>query len=339
MPRDFYESTIGAPDGSGVFKVLAGVRISVFNRGTTDLVDIYQRETGLAEGPSPEAGASGATNPFLTGVSGSVQFWCDAPDRYDLLIEDTVVPARISSRTIQWNAKATDELPFSALAADILNRIIPIGGQIPTGANGDPPGGFFLLADGRFVPIATYPEYTAAVGHKYNNGVDPGDGTVKLPDKRGRTSVGADNFGTARGAAGALGSLAAGARVAGQRVGADSHTLTSAQSGMVAHNHGGTTGSHNHGNTTNNQQSLDHTHSAGGNWALADVPGGMFTSAAGNRQFNTQGIGINTSGDLPHTHGTQNATATISTQGAADAAQAHNNLQPSELDNWLVRVK
>lgn len=129
--RDFYESTIGSPTGDGTFKTLSGVRISVFNRGTTDLVSIFQRETGVAAGPSPEAGANpGDVNPFTTGTSGSVQFWAAAPGRYDIKIEDLTAPARISTRTIQWNAKLTDNIPATAFDVSVGALLGEISGTL-----------------------------------------------------------------------------------------------------------------------------------------------------------------------------------------------------------------
>lgn len=115
MPRDFYEATLGAPDLAGNYKIFSGIRVSVFLRGTTTPVNIYPRETGITLGPSPEAGATAGPNPFITGPTGSVQFWADL-GRCDILVEDTVAPPRIAPRTIQWNAKAMDEIPGTSLA-------------------------------------------------------------------------------------------------------------------------------------------------------------------------------------------------------------------------------
>src|SRR5436190_11930557 len=112
MPRDFYEAVLGTPDiVTDAYTVLEGIRISVFARGTTDPVTVYQRETGVAQGPSPEAGTTGGPNPFFTGPTGSVQFWCDAPGRYDIQVSDTVTPPRLGTRVIPWNAIPLDGVP------------------------------------------------------------------------------------------------------------------------------------------------------------------------------------------------------------------------------------
>lgn len=115
MPRDFYEATMGAPNVDGLFEVMSGIRITLYDRGTTTLATVFQRETGVTQGPSPEAGATGGPNPFTTGASGSVQFWSDI-GRRDIKVEDTQVPARIATRTIQWNAIPLDGIPGANLA-------------------------------------------------------------------------------------------------------------------------------------------------------------------------------------------------------------------------------
>lgn len=48
----------------------------------------------------------------------------------------------------------------------------------------------WLMCDGSFVAQASYPQLFVEIGHEYNAGVDPGDGTFKLPDSLGRTMYG-----------------------------------------------------------------------------------------------------------------------------------------------------
>ena len=169
---------------------------------------------------------------------------------------------------------------------------VPVGTLAPYAGSGDPAGGSWLLADGRLVAQATYPLYFAAVGHAYNLGVDPGGGMVRLPDKRGRVSAGADDMGTAAGAASRLGSLP---RARGQVGGVHEHTLTEAQ--MPAHGHA----------------------------VSVDIRGAAENGVVGGR------TPIAT---------TQLATNTASSTGAAatGGGGAHPNLQPYEVDHWIVRV-
>src|SRR3954465_12199973 len=101
MARDCYETTIALPDAAAGYalKPLSAVKVSVVPRGAVDvagsLVDIFPADTGASKGPDPKTGASG-TNPFTTSVSGAVRFWAEGPAEYDLVFEDTQVPARIA---------------------------------------------------------------------------------------------------------------------------------------------------------------------------------------------------------------------------------------------------
>src|SRR6185436_2450639 len=84
----------------------------------------------------------------------------------------------------------------------------------------------WLLCDGRAVSRTAYPALFGALSTVW--GVGDGSTTFNLPDLRGRAPIGA---GTGTGLS---------ARALGASVGAETHTLTTAQ--MPAHNHGGVTG-------------------------------------------------------------------------------------------------
>jgi microcystin-dependent protein len=376
MPRDFYEATLGVPDAvTKAYIVYSGIRVRVYARGTTDLVTVYQRETGITEGPSPESGATGGPNPFFTSASGSVQFWCDAPGRYDIEISDTIVPARIGTRIIPWNAIALDGVPEASLAQAVLDAFIPIGGELPYAGDSDPPGGRFLLAEGRLVLIADYPTAFARWGHKYNrdgsnNIVDPGGGQFRIPDKRGKVSVGADNMGTARGAAGLLPSLASTFRAIGSHVGVDQVTLSAAQlpahthpdnisyAAAGTHSHGGATGSMNRSNPhAHSIADPAHYHNVGGGipvYNTGDASAGSAPITAGSlittiyratfyADANYTGVGIYNT-DINHEHaigsdGSHSHTKSGGVQASTGGDGAHTNLPPGEVDNWIVRMK
>lgn len=115
---------------------------------------------------------------------------------------------------------------------------VPIGGGFLWSGGTDPaadPSGVvrFLLADGRLIDRTIHSTFFTAFGHTFNGGVDPGSNTVRIPDLRGRTPVGADNMGTAAGAASRLPNSN---RVLGQSGGEERHTLTEAE--LAPHNHG-----------------------------------------------------------------------------------------------------
>ena len=319
MPRDFYESVAGmASSVDSKFVVMADIEVWVYPRNVATLADfrtkspqlalIYQRDIGVAGGPSPEAGATGGPNPFVTGASGSIQFWAERGD-YDIFLHDIVVPARISDRLIPWNAVTRGGVSEADLLAAVTDLFIPIGVQLPTGALGDPPGDRFKLCDGRLISIAQYPAYHAAVGHKYNNYVDPGGGFVRLPDKRGRVSVGADTMGTAQGSANRMSVYS---DVIGQSGGIERVQLTTAE--MPSHGHSVSDPWHSHG--------VQPYVNGGGN------VGHPYTEVGYNSQT---WLGVDTGITTPSGTGISVA--------ANGSGGSHNNMPPYQVDNWIVRVR
>jgi len=120
MSRDVYEGITALRNSDGLLIPLQGIRVYVYDRGTTNLATIYQAPTGASQGPTSGAGATNGPNPFTTGPSGAMEFWCDGPDTYDIKIEDTLAPARISPRTFGWNCfPADDAVIVSRMIADL----------------------------------------------------------------------------------------------------------------------------------------------------------------------------------------------------------------------------
>lgn len=205
MARDVFQMTLSSryplidmpaptPDVEDVLQALEAIQVSVFKRGTTNLVDaIYQRPTGATQGPTPESGATGGPNPFMTGPSGNVEFWVDGPAEVDVFIHDTIVPARISDRTFGWNATAVGpaSLPTSMLAqdgglalaslsAEIKRQLCQIGQVIdwwrPAATVPLPDG--FVICEGQSIPAGS---------HDF-----PVAGAINVPDLRNRFILGAD---------------------------------------------------------------------------------------------------------------------------------------------------
>jgi microcystin-dependent protein len=212
--------------------------------------------------------------------------------------------------------------------------------MIPTGATGDPADTRFLLADGRALArTGQYALLFAAIGTSY--GAGDGSTTFNIPDRRGRVGVGADNMGTAAGAAGRLPNSN---RALGQNGGEERHTLTVAE--LAAHSHNGATGTesndHTHGGSTDTQGNHWHSAGAGGLWADADNGVGGIFAASGGGGTVTALYHANTNSTGAHSHsistGGRSAshTHTIPSNGSGTP---HNVLQPYQVDNWLVRVK
>jgi hypothetical protein len=315
MARDCYETTIALPDATAayVLKPLSAVKVSVVPRGATDiintLIDIFPADIGLTKGPDPKSGATG-TNPFTTGVSGAVRFWAEGPAEYDIVFEDTVVPARVTDR-VGWNAvpSKAGSLSTSVLSADagikqtmlapeVVNNEVPIGGVIewwrPAQSVPTPVG--YEICDGRTVTQHDFPGVA---------------GSVALPDLRNVFILGADSTkGDGAGASGTDGNTnGPGIRGVG---GSNQHLLTATE--LASHAHTATSGSMNRNNA--------HGHQIGGTsvnvapvsdtgfWVLGHDSGAMY--AMPNPQ---QAILVT---DTNHEHGiTVNATA---------AGVAHNNM-------------
>lgn len=130
----------------------------------------------------------------------------------------------------------------------------PVGVIVAFGADTPPTG--WLSCDGVFVTQAAYPALFAVIGHRWNGGVDPGDGTFRLPPLNNQNRV-------LRGAAASGG------------VAAVNHTHAStATTSATTHAHGASAAAgsnHTHwiaGNT--GTESADHGHGIGGSVHFRD---------------------------------------------------------------------
>lgn len=86
---------------------LSNVNASVFDAGTTNLVTIY----------STRSGGGTLSNPITTPSTGLVQFWA-SPGSYDIKFEDNEFPARITTRTIGWEAVSGEDDGISWVQID-----------------------------------------------------------------------------------------------------------------------------------------------------------------------------------------------------------------------------
>ena len=190
------------------------------------------------------------------------------------------------------------DINIKALDSMPIGSIILFAGYhtIPTG---------WLVCDGSVMDKsdeANIPLF-AAIGYTYGNSGQ----NFKLPDLRGRTPVGVGT-GTASDAT---------AHTLGQKAGTETHKLTSTQSGVPAHGHGFT-----------QPKIPNHSHSMGNIFSNGSGSSDAYTMSSGKalrtRATATDGGGGSTTGGA------------VQQNTAADASQAHPNMQPYLAVNYII---
>lgn len=205
MRVQFIDTVTRRIPSSGLLEPLGNIRVSVFERGTTNPVTIYAGRTG----------ATTKTNPFTTDVDGIVVLYAD-PGPYDVVYHDLNATPRIADTTVEWNALSaeTGGIPewVVAMVRPPGEIIFLAGATLPTG---------FLLCNGAAISRNDFGSLFNEIGVLY--GAGNGSTTFNIPDLRGRTLVGAGSGSglTTRALAAAFG--------------AETHQLTEAQ--IPAHDH------------------------------------------------------------------------------------------------------
>jgi microcystin-dependent protein len=196
--------------------------------------------------------------------------------------------------------------PGDAVNKRLLDAAVPIG-EVKAFAGNTPPQGW-LFCYGQAVSRTTYAALFAVIGTKF--GAGDGGSTFNLPDCRGRVLIGRDDMGGP--AAKRITTAASGidGTLLGAAGGAESVKLTVAQ--MPSHNHGGTTGA------------------AGAHSHTFMRPRGDENWENGNRNawWGSSNVTETTSAAPNHTH-------SISAEGGG---QAHTNVQPSIILNYIIRT-
>ena len=205
------------------------------------------------------------------------------------IADSAVTTAKINDAAVT-SAKLASGLAFTA------GMLMPYAGATaPTG---------WLLCYGQSLDRTTYADLFTAIGTTYGSA----DGSsFNLPDLRGRVIAGQDDMGGS--SANRLTDTVTGGLngdTLGDTGGTESHTLTSAQSGLVGHTHG-------------ISASLEATTGGGSTSTGIDTSDSAFQGS--NAPDNTSIINV-----------------TLSAVGSADASEAHNNVQPTIILNYIIKT-
>lgn len=239
-----------------------------------------------------------ALSDFLTYINAGVTLRSDVVTTTSIT-DSSVVTSKIADDAITSDKIANGAITSAAISGDVKfhsGMVMPYAGSsAPTG---------WLLCYGQEVSRTVYADLYVAIANTYGQG--NGLTTFNIPDLRGRTVAGQDSMGGTT--ANRLTSPINGDTL-GATGGVENITLTSAQSGLPAHNHAG---------------SFPYVNiQSGTNSAKTGVLFSTHGSAGGGNQ-------------VPSSFGTQSVT--INNNTTADAQQSHDNIQPTIILNYIIKV-
>ena len=223
----------------------------------------------------------------------------------------------LTGTTAQFNTALSDA-DFATTA--LLEARVPVGAVNMWVTNTAPSG--WLLCQGQQVSVSTYSALASVIGTNYGsltNG-SGGAGTThfRLPDLRGRIPMGT---GTGRNIADSadLTARAFAAATFSKISDAETVLLTALESGLRAHGHPGSTVSVSDSGHQHNQSGREVASTGGGAPALIDPAFGVGSTNTGVGYANLS------------------ASTTIAQATAVAAQDAHNNVQPSTLINFIIK--
>jgi microcystin-dependent protein len=185
-----------------------------------------------------------------------------------------------------------------------LDNAVPIGVVFPYAGTAAPNG--WLVCDGSSRSTTTYAALFAVVGYSYGGS----GGSFNLPDLRGRVVAGRDVDSGGYGNRLSATHFGQNSRSLGQTGGSEGQSLTTAQ--LAAHTHF--------------VANTDTTSSASPTLTNGDYIAGHNTQTGGS------------SSDSYDLHGSATV-ATVGLSSSAGSGSAHNNVQPTIILNYIIKVR
>lgn len=229
----------------------------------------------------------------------------------------------------ELSASLNDDPNFATTVANALAALVPAGTINQTARATAPTG--YLLCDGSAISRTTYSALFDAIGTAYGSG--DGSTTFNIPNLKGKVPVGYDPSQAEFDALGETG-------------GAKTHTLTANE--LPSHTHSGTTssaGDHTHTFSGTTNTTGAHTHDIyGSNGGSAGVSISVTSNTNNDRSWYLGGGLAASAGAHSHTYSgttsgvSTNHTHSITTDGGTGGGQAHNNLQPYVVLNYMIKI-
>jgi microcystin-dependent protein len=249
---------------------------------------------------------------YVDGVTSAVQTQLNtkAPSADPTFTGTVVLPSTTSIGNVTSTEIGYVDGVTSAIQTQFDNNT-PVG-VVHMWVGTSTPTGNWLLCQGQAVSRTTYSSLFSVIGTAY--GVGDNTTTFNLPDLRGRVPMGA---GTGRNVANSADLTA---RTLGAKISdAETVLLTALESGLRAHGHPGSTVSISDPSHVHYQSGREVASTGGGAPGLIDPSNGIGSTQTGGAY-----TGIT-------------ASPTIANATAAPATDAHNNVQPSTVINFIIK--
>lgn len=337
---------------------VSGAVASYAVSGASVLINI--RGQGPATVYAGESGATTLANPLTTGAEGRIDGWVDEGS-YDLVISGAGIStysqpfeatrgdgtSRVAANAVGTTQLQAASVTFAKLAADVIANLIPTGVIWPyAGTTNTPPTGW-AFCDGAPLngTIAQYTPLWNVIGTTYGG---TGQSSFAVPDLRGRVPVGADAM------TGVAANIVTANAAVGNKQGFEKITLAAVESGVASHGHLDNityagSGLHQHALTINPSLVISSgswlPFASGATWVAGfEIGTGSTFNAAFPKPTSGSSIG-GTQGSHAHTgvsdtepNHTHTRSGGVTSHPGAPAANPHNNMQPSLMVKYIIKL-